>query len=171
MNQKRFLQQIEPIKDKMFRLARRLLVSKEAAEDATQDVLVKLWKRKETLKTYDNLEAFAMTVTKNHCLDELRLKRNNNLRIVHNNYEDHQTGLQKQLETKNELELVEHLINELPQQQQVIIQLREIEQMEYDAIAKILNMNETAVRVNLSRARKKLRSQMQNLQDYGIAEH
>jgi RNA polymerase sigma-70 factor (ECF subfamily) len=43
--------------------------------------------------------------------------------------------------------------------------------MEYDAIAKILNMNETAVRVNLSRARKKLRSQMQNLQDYGIAEH
>ena len=72
MNQKRFLQQIEPIKDKMFRLARRLLVSKEAAEDATQDVLVKLWKRKETLKTYDNLEAFAMTVTKNHCLDELR---------------------------------------------------------------------------------------------------
>ena len=66
---------------------------------------------------------------------------------------------------------MEHLINELPQQQQVIIQLREIEQMEYDAIAKILNMNETAVRVNLSRARKKLRSQMQNLQDYGIAEH
>jgi len=109
MNQKRFIEHIAPFKDKVFRLAKRLLVSTEAAEDATQDVLVKLWNRKESLDNYDNLEAFAMTVTKNHCLDELKLKRNNNLRIVHNNYDDGTTALQKQIETKNELDIVNDL--------------------------------------------------------------
>ncbi len=169
MNQKRFFKHIDPFKDQIFRLARRLLVSKEAAEDATQDVLVKLWDRKDSLKKYDNLGAFAMTVTKNHCLDILKLKRNNNLRIVHNNYEDQQVGIQEQVETSDELSIVEKLIQGLPEQQQLIIQLRDVEQKDYNEIAEILQMNETAIRVNLSRARKKLRSQMLKIQDYGIA--
>lgn len=171
MNQKRFIEHIAPFKDKVFRLAKRLLVSTEAAEDATQDVLVKLWNRKESLKNYDNLEAFAMTVTKNHCLDELKLKRNNNLRIVHNNYDDGETALQKQIETKNELDIVNDLIADLSEQQRVIVQLREVEQKEYAEIAQILDMNETAVRVNLSRARKILRTQMLNIHNYGLASH
>lgn len=171
MNQKRFIEHIAPFKDKVFRLAKRLLVSTEAAEDATQDVLVKLWNRKESLDNYDNLEAFAMTVTKNHCLDELKLKRNNNLRIVHNNYDDGETALQKQIETKNELDIVNDLIADLSEQQRVIVQLREVEQKEYAEIAQILDMNETAVRVNLSRARKILRTQMLNIHNYGLASH
>lgn len=171
MNQKRFIEHIAPFKDKVFRLAKRLLVSTEAAEDATQDVLVKLWNRKESLDNYDNLEAFAMTVTKNHCLDELKLKRNNNLRIVHNNYDDGETALQKQIETKNELDIVNDLIADLSEQQRVIVQLREVEQKDYAEIAQILEMNETAVRVNLSRARKILRTQMLNIHNYGLASH
>jgi RNA polymerase sigma-70 factor (ECF subfamily) len=88
MKQQAFLDKINPVKDKMYRLALRLLVSKEAAEDATQEVILKLWNRKQKIKDYTNIEAFAMTITKNHCLDELKAKKNNNLRIVHQNYEN-----------------------------------------------------------------------------------
>jgi len=112
-----------------------------------------------------------MTVTKNHCLDILKLKRNNNLRIVHNNYEDKQTALEEQVETTDELSIVEKLIQRLPEQQQLIIQLREVEQKDYAEIAEILDMNETAIRVNLSRARKKLREDMLKIQDYGVAKN
>jgi len=45
MNQKDFMHRVNPFKDKLFRLAKRLLVSTEEAEDATQEVLVKLWSK------------------------------------------------------------------------------------------------------------------------------
>jgi len=71
MNQKEFTELVMPFKDKLFRLAKRFLISKDSAEDATQDIYLKLWKNKEKLKTYNNVEAFAMTMIKNHCLDVL----------------------------------------------------------------------------------------------------
>ena len=75
MNQKEFMQLINPFKDKIFRLAKRLLVSTEEAEDATQEVLVKLWSKNDSLEKLKSLEAMAMTMTKNYCLDQLKSKR------------------------------------------------------------------------------------------------
>jgi len=168
MKQTTFIRLIDPVKDKMYRLALRLLISREAAEDATQDVLLKLWSRNNKLKHYANLEAFAMTVTKNHCLDQLKLKQNNNLKIVHSNYDNNQTNIHVQLEYTDELEQVEHILKELPQQQQLIFQLRDVEQYEYEEISEITQMNETAIRVTLSRARKKIREELQKKHRYGI---
>lgn len=168
MKQSTFINLMSPVQDKMYRLALRLLVSKEAAEDAIQEVMLKLWSRKQKLSSYDNLEAFAMTVTKNHCLDQLKLKSNNNLRIVHSNYESGESSLQKQVEVQDDLNWVQKVIEKLPEQQKIIIQLREIEQYDYDEIAEMTGMQETAVRVALSRARKKLREEMLKRHRYGI---
>ena len=66
MNQNDFVKLIAPFKDKLFRLAKRLLVSTEEAEDATQEVILKLWNNKENLDSYKSIEAFSMTMTKNH---------------------------------------------------------------------------------------------------------
>jgi len=167
MNQKDFLAFLEPIKDKMYRLSLRLLVSKEAAEDATQEVFVKLWNKKSSLKNYNSPEAFAMTVTKNYCLDQLKLKKNNNLRIIHNNYEDEKTSLQKEIEVKDELSHVSTIIEGLSEQEQLLIHLRDVEQLEYTEISDITEMNETAIRVALSRARKKIRKEILKKHRYG----
>ena len=66
MKEQTFLNIINPFKDKIYRLALRLLTSKEAAQDATQDVIIKLWKQNDKINDYANVEAFAMTVTKNY---------------------------------------------------------------------------------------------------------
>lgn len=168
MNKNEFLQVIAPFKDKVFRLAKRLLVSTEEAEDATQEVLVKLWNKNESLNGYSSVEAFAMTITKNYCLDQLKSKRATNLQIVHSNYTDRQPSLQQQLEDTDSLNWVEKIINELPEQQRLIIQMRDIEQYEFSEIAQILEMNETAIRVALSRARKTIREFMTKTHHYGI---
>ncbi|MBL0014060.1 MAG: RNA polymerase sigma factor [Flavobacterium sp.] len=168
MNHNEFLQVIAPFKDKVFRLAKRLLVSTEEAEDATQEVLVKLWKKNESLDQFSSVEAFAMTITKNYCLDQLKSKRAGNLQIVHSNYTDRQPGLQQQLEDTDSLQWVERIINDLPEQQRLIIQMRDIEQFEFAEMAKILEMNETAIRVALSRARKTIREIMTKTHHYGI---
>src|SRR5690625_5556802 len=102
MNQREFLEFINPIKDRIFRLALRYLISKDAAEDATQEVIIKLWKNRKKIKEYNSPEALAITITKNHCIDQLKLKSNNNLRIVHSNYEYNQASLQRQIERSEE---------------------------------------------------------------------
>lgn len=168
MNQNEFVQLIAPFKDKVFRLAKRLLVSTEEAEDATQEVMVKLWNKNGGLRDYNNIEAFAMTMTKNYCLDQLKSKRAGNLKIVHNNFTDREAGLQQKIEDQDSLSWVEKVINQLPEQQRLIIQMRDIEQYEFEEIAKILDMNETAIRVALSRGRKTVREFMTKTHEYGI---
>jgi RNA polymerase sigma factor (sigma-70 family) len=168
MNQIAFMQLVNPFKDKVFRIAKRLLVSTEEAEDATQEVLVKLWSKKESLDTYNSLEAFAITMTKNYCLDQLKSKRAENLKIVHNNFTDREPSLDKKVEDSDSLNWVEKIINQLPEQQRLIIQMRDIEQYEFEEIAKILDMNETAIRVALSRGRKTIREFMTKTHRYGI---
>lgn len=168
MNQKEFMQLVVPFQSKLFRLAKRLLVSAEEAEDACQEVLVKLWNKKNDLKQYNSLEALAYTMTKNFCLDQLKSKRAQNLQIVHNNYAENNSGLQQNIEDKNSLDWIEKIINQLPEQQKIIVQLRDIEQLDYDEIARITEMNPTAIRVALSRARKTIREHMIKTHQYGI---
>ena len=167
MNQNEFVQIITPFKDKLFRLAKRMLVSTEEAEDATQEVLVRLWNKNNDLEQYNSVEALAMTMTKNYCLDQLKSKRASNLQIVHNNYQDKQVSVETQIEHQNTLQWAEKLISDLPEQQRLILQLREIEEYEFSEIAQVLEMNETAVRVALSRARKTLREQIEKTHNYG----
>lgn len=168
MQQHEFVALITPFKDKVFRLAKRLLVSTEEAEDATQEVMVKLWTKQNTLDELKSVEAMAMTMTKNYCLDQLKSKRAGNLQLVHTNYHDRQAGLQQQLEDSDSLQWVAKVMQELPEQQRMILQMREVEDYDYAEIAAILEMNETAVRVALSRARKTLRERMTQVHHYGM---
>ncbi|WP_339920881.1 RNA polymerase sigma factor [uncultured Flavobacterium sp.] len=168
MNQIEFLQITALFKDKVFRLAKRLLISTEEAEDATQEILVKLWSKNESLVAINNVEAFAMTMTKNYCLDQLKSRRAGNVKISHDNFTDKSARLDKILEDGDSLNWVEKIINQLPEQQKLIIQMRDIEQYEFEEIAKILEMNETAIRVALSRARKTIRENMSKIHSYGI---
>lgn len=168
MNQEAFLKIVLPFKDKLFRLAKRYLISQDAAEDVTQDVLLKLWLNRTKVKTYNNVEAFAMTMVKNKCLDELKLKNAQNLKIVHANYKDNSSDLATETETKDSISIIEKLINELPKKQRSIIQLRDVEQYTFEEIGKILEMNQTAIRVSLIRARKTIRQKLIKYHNYGI---
>lgn len=169
MKQSDFLKVILPFKDKVFRLAKRLLVSTEEAEDATQELFLKLWRNKEKLLGYNNVEAFAMTMTKNYCFDRLKSKQASNLTLVHSNYKEKDTSLDKKIEHKDSVHQVHKLIEKLPEQQKVIIQLRDVEQYDFDEICKMVGMKPTAVRVALSRARKTIREGLTKKHNYGVS--
>lgn len=171
MNQIEFLKIINPFKDKVFRIAKRLLVSSEEAEDATQEVLIRLWNKKEGLEKYNSVEALAVTMTKNYCLDQLKSKRASNLKLVHSNYSDREAGIDKQVEDKDSWNWVEKIMNELPEQQRLIVQMRDVEEYEFNEIAQALEMNETAVRVALSRARKMIKEKLVEKHNYGISQN
>ena len=168
MTQSEFLQIVLPFKDKLYRLAKRLLISAEEAEDATQEILLKLWAGKKRMGQYKNVEAFAMTMTKNFCLDRLKSRQSGNLKLVHSNFTDAQASLEKQVEARDSLGWVERIMDELPEQQRMILQLRDVESYEYEEIEKMMDMKPTAVRVALSRARKAVRDKLLEKHRYGI---
>ncbi|WP_310994160.1 RNA polymerase sigma factor [Aequorivita marina] len=167
MNKTEFTNLVLPIKDKLYRLAKRILVSKDEADDAVQEVFLKLWKGREKITNYKSPEAYAMTMTKNYCLDRLKSKQASNLKIIHSNYRTSE-NIEKKIEANDGVELVFKIIETLPEQQKIVLQLRDVEQFEFAEIAKMLDSNETAVRVSLSRARKAVRNAMIKKYNYGI---
>ncbi len=168
MKQKEFLNTILPCKNTLYRLAKRLLVSSDEAEDAVQEVFLKLWKVRDKINNYKSPEAFAITVTKNYCLDRLKSKQASNLKIVHSNYKNSE-NIERTIEGNEGVELVTKIMETLPEKQKIIMQLRDIEQFEFAEISQMLEINETAIRVALSRARKVVREQLIKQYNYGIS--
>ena len=165
-----FLNDIDQIRDKIFRITKRILISQEEAEDATQEVIVKLWQMDATKRNgFRSIEAYSVTMAKNYCLDRLKSKQAQNLslneKIGNSKMSD---SLQTKIEQTDELNWVGNLIDQLPERERMIIQLREIEQYDFDEIASILNLPEGTVRVYLSRIRKKIRKQFLEIQNHGI---
>lgn len=168
MTQLEFVALVNPFKDKVFRLARRILTSVEEAQDVSQEILMRLWNKREQLCEYKSVEAFAMTMTKNYCLDQLKNKRASNLKIDSLEFSENRSKLEEEIENKDSLNWVEKFIEVLPVQQKIILQMRDIEGYEFEQMAEILEMNETAIRVALSRARKSIRESMLKTHSYGI---
>ena len=124
-------------------------------------------REKSKLKSIRSPEAFAITMTKNYCLDRLKSKQASNLKIVHSNYQN-SDNLDKQIEANDGVALVFKIMETLPEQQKIILQLRDVEEFEFAEIAQMLGSNETAVRVALSRARKTVREELIKKHNYGI---
>src|SRR5690606_26518 len=133
-----------------------------------QEILMKLWTKKGDMGEYKSIEAFAMTMTKNFCLDRLKSKQAGNLKLVHSNYTDHDPSLQDQLEAEDAVAWMERIMKNLPDQQKMVLQLRDVEQYEFEEICELLDMKPTAVRVTLSRARKTVREELIKKHSYGI---
>lgn len=158
MSSERFKHEILPIRQQLFRISLKLLEDEDDAEDAVQEVLLKLWRARESLGNYENLAAFATTVTKNHCLDKLKLRKRTEA-IENYSSLSGEDNPYTQLERKNTDEIIRLIIKRLPQLQQQIITMKDVEEYEVEEIAEITGTAPEAVRMNLSRARKKVREE------------
>ncbi len=166
MNIQDFNTKVYPLKDKIYRLAKRMLDQNEEAEDLVQEVFIRMWKIREKLDEYRSLEALAMVTTKNLCLDKLKARKfpveswNDQRQFIENIAEEMRPD-------HSDLLLgVKEAINTLSEQSRMIIHLRDIEGYEFDEIAEVMGMQENAVRVALSRARKHVRELLVNDKSY-----
>lgn len=163
-----FICLIRPIEDKLYRLSRRYLISNEEAQDAVQEVMLKMYAHIKKVKILHNFEGYAMRMARNYCLDRLKSKQAATLRLVHRTETSDQNNLDRKLDHNDSLEWVKKITRNLPQQQQMILQLRDVEAYEFEEIAKIMDMSPGAVRVALSRARKTIRKKLIEIHNYGI---
>ena len=159
MNAQQFKQEVVPLRENMLYVAKKMLENENDAKDLAQEVLLKLWSLRDTLHRYDSIPALAVTMIKNLCIDRLRVRDrevafepDKDLRTTHDNP-------YLQLERLNTEQLLKKIINSLPPLQKAIITMKDIDEYEVEEIAEITGTQPEAVRVNLSRARKKVREE------------
>ena len=162
MDKNEFISLVLPLKDRLFRVAWCILRSKEEAEDIVQDVMLKVW-RDEKGKV-ENLAAYCYTMARNLALNRLVLKDNRS-KELEGAYE--QEVQEQPLENINRTEKMK-LLYRLPGLQRDVVQLRDMEGLSYRDIAKTLQVTEEQVKVNLFRARKKIKTWILNMENYGL---
>ncbi len=165
-----FSELISPIQDKLFRFAVRIVGSVDEAEDVVQEVFIKLWKKRDYLDQIDNVEAWCMQLTKNLSIDKLRSKHRRTEDI--NGYQelqDKQVTPDQQAIHTDLYDQIKSMIDQLPENQKMVVQLRDIEGLKYQEIADVLEMPLNQVKVNLFRARNTLKKQIIKLKAYGKA--
>lgn len=147
------------ISRRLYAYAFRMLGNQQSSEDAVQDVFVKLWKMNKTLETYRSIEALAITMVKNQCLDQLRrmkLAAADEIESIKPR-SDPGPSPQEQLEREETMRLLDRIINELPPNYRDTVRFRDIDGLSYEEISEKSGQNINTIRVNLSRARKIIR--------------
>jgi len=167
MNTETFKHQIFPLKDRMYRLSLSILVNPAEAQDVVQEVLMKFWNQRHRLQEIKSLDAWALKITKNHCLDKLRSKhrRVEDIQMAPVKA-DGQANAEQLLERKELLEQIQRLMQRLPEKQRMLMQLRDIEGLSYEEIQEVMDLSTSQVKTNLFRARKKMRALIEKTVNY-----
>lgn len=165
-----FRNDVLPLKDVLYRLALRITLSHEEAQDIVQDTLIKVWNKRDDWQSLDNIEAYSMTICRNLALDALKKKGNNNESLEQEQIDtpDRTSNPHELMIQKDRIEMVRRLVNQLPEKQRSCMQLRDFEGKAYKDIAQILGITEEQVKVNIFRARQTIKQQFSKADNYGL---
>ena len=166
-----FQNDVLPLKNKLFRLALRITLNREEAEDVVQDTLINVWNARDRWLELDSIEAYSLTIARNLSLDRIKKMENQNDSLEEQNTErlDENTSTpSERMIQKDKLDIVRNIIDELPEKQRSCLQLRDIEGKSYKERADILCITEDQVKVNIFRARQTVKQRFQQFDRYGL---
>ena len=159
-----FKQLLLPLYPRLQRVALRLLGNAEDAEDMVQEVYMKLWNKRDALPDVQDVEAYCVTLTKNMCIDRLRMAEADKADV-----DEVPTMLaatddvEAQVERRDTVEQVKQIIETLPEHQQQVITLRDMEDCSFEEIVEQTGLTAVNIRMLLSRARKTIRERYKKL--------
>lgn len=162
-----FKQQFLPYHQKLYRVAFRLMGNAQDAEDMVQEAYLKLWKKRDELPQVSSIEAYCVTLIKNLCYDELRSAHiDEDSRLPEELNLSTDNNVAHEVEQRDEINQVKKLIGQLPQQQKQVILLRDVNDCSFEEIEQATGLSAINIRVLLSRARKKIREQFNEIMNY-----
>ncbi len=144
-----FKENIYILSDQMYRFAKSILQSEEDAKDLVQNILMGFWQKGNELKTIRNLKGYAMSTVRNAALNYLRgnAVKEKHYKIIRMYADDAESP------PAHFRDILDSILEGLPVKQRMVFHLKDVEGYETREIAGLLEMDENAVRVNLSRAR------------------
>jgi RNA polymerase sigma-70 factor (ECF subfamily) len=165
-----FTADVLPMKNLLYRLALRITMNREEAEDIVQDTLIKVWNKRDDWENIESIEAFSLTVCRNLALDRMKKAERQNASLDEQQAErpDRSRSPLELMEQRDRVETVRRLVNSLPEKQRSCMQLRDFEGKSYRDIATILGITEEQVKVNIFRARQTIKQKYQETEEYGL---
>ena len=150
---------ILPMRNDLKSYALRLTENDDNAEDLVQEVMLRIWNIRSQIKKGSNLKALAITIMRNKYYDQCRHDKRSETtdKIIEIPIED------KRAEQRDEIRLIQKIVNQLPPLQQQIFRMKEIEGYTAEEIIKITGCTADNLRKNLSRARLKIRETYINI--------
>lgn len=145
------------LRQRLLRLAKGIVANDDEASDALQDAFCRLWPRREDIDSSEKAQALTVVTVRNLCLNSLR-KRRDVYTLDEAQDSPPVESDQERLEREERFRLIEQWVDEaLTPVQRTIFRRKEFEGESVEQIAASLSMQEAAVRMNLSRARKTIR--------------
>lgn len=145
----------------------RILGTKSNAEDAIQEIMMKLWLKRNQLNNHPNIKGFVFLTARNYCIDVVRKKMkvvdnaSIHLRVLESDKEH------ENLEWKQLNQIIKKVLENIPSQQREVFLMRDIDGCEFKEIAFALEITVEYARVLSSRARKKIGEQLEKKYHYG----
>ena len=166
MTEAEFKNSILPYSRKLYPMLRRILKDEEETRDALQDLMAKLSSKRHELDNCRNQQAWIITVAKNYSFDLLKQKRIKNFSEngEHQFFQIESGEVDPDL--KEKFEQVHKVIEKLPEKYREIIRLRDIDGFSYEEINEMTGMEVPHIRVLLSRARQKVKEEVEKIYNY-----
>ena len=165
-----FRNDVLPLKNALYRLALRITLNSAEAEDIVQDTLIKVWNKRESWAGIDSIEAFSMTICRNLALDRIDRRGSHNASIDEQGIDSQDSAATplEQTQQRDSVALVRQIIDTLPVNQRMCIQLRDFEGKTYKEIAAALDMTDEQVKINIFRARQTIKQRFTQIDGYGL---
>lgn len=151
---------VRPMESRMMRSIWRIVRQKEEAEDALQDALAVIWKKRDTVARHPNPQALILRISVAAAYDAVRKSRR---RLSHEipglpdqPADDSAPPVTKGSEDRSLRAAILEAIGRLPKRQAMAVLLHLVEEQSYEEIALGMNCSETTVRVHVMRARSAL---------------
>lgn len=164
MEAKEFISQIRPLRNQLFRLALLLGSKPDVAEDIVQETLTRYWVHKEQVQ---KPKAWCYQLVRRLLIDHWRSNGKMESEDMLPEQPEQSLDPFQMYVLKEEKQRILELIRELPEKQKHTFHLRDIEGMSYQEIADILDIPLAQVKVNLHRARTRIRTMLTKLHAYG----
>ena len=132
MDAKTFKRFILPLQPAMQQLAERMLGDAMLAEDAVQEVVIRLWQQRDDVEKFKNKEAYCCTMLKNYCIDLLRRKEPT-VSLEEERLQEMTAESSSHIEER--YQRVMHCMKALPPLQQSVLQMKYEQQLENREIA------------------------------------
>ena len=149
-----------PLSDRFYRVAYYLLESKPDAEDAVQELYLKLWMVRCSLEDIQNPVAYGILLLKNICIDRIRKRTVRKTDPLDNAPMLEDSDAEDREDMKDILRHLMHEMGKLPKKQQEVLRMKTVEGLEYEEISRRTGISQVYVRVLITMARKILRSKL-----------
>lgn len=146
-----------PLADRFYRAAYYLLESQEDAEDAVQELYLKIMKTPGRFADVKEPVAFGMTILKNICIDMIRRRERRKGEELQEYLIAESSDPNKKTADRDRLRILLEEIEKLPEKQAAVLKMRTLEGLEYDEISRRTGLSQVNIRVLISLARKTLK--------------